>query len=1146
MVDAQASAYESATHNFLLPSLVEDHGVAPGQTGRWHIQGGKAFRQIAESLSFQEPKDGTAISVSSIPNMWARALAFEMALHDKESKLCRILQPQWEGMLAAIALSQWRSFGLRAERVELDEIASRRQNLGGGARSFARALIELAPTSQRNVVYQIPGAETAWSDIYVFYWNSGGVEHAVGASSPSTLVWAAEDGCWEGLPWWSPQGGLQSPYSNDSYLETAEKEQLWHWLDKLATATNAQNASEAEERAAGRLLEGLRTFQGKLFPGQQPGAIFNEGRTQLLGEAARECGPLAVLNYPIGIPKRESSVRLLGSRNKKGVKPAVILDPGLPEKWGVKPKARNSLCLFDTLSYAGLTNELTEKEIRELQVRWGNSVRLLTPDDLLLDRFCYIVQEEAFPGGLLPAGADLLENGEGYRITPFLPFKPVLLDYLTPQEILENTTISNTGSGSLRMTLTLQLSGTGSGPREYVIERDYAIEEENGKEDLPVLEVWPKFEREGWREYYAFYSDGAFDDTTFRVDFAALGDALEAQHRYEDGGATYQIARLQEFPTHLWCRDTQDRDMGLLLLAPPVKVPKTNPTEWRVGVDFGTSFTTVYYKSANSVPEILEVKPLSRQITGSRDSLRLSDLTDFFVYEEEDLMQFPLSSVLTTRGSLDAEGIRPLLDGRIFVPPKPSGGGFDASPEWIHTNLKWDAKDKRRDTFLRHLALEIVAHAASCNAGSIQWAISYPSAYSQDSIQNSYNKIWRNLTEELARSTGVAQKCPTPRDNAYYRTESLAAAQYFADKEDKDLKNAACIDVGGGTSDISIWQGDELVHQCSVKLAGRDLFPRILAAHSGWFFEHYGMRAEGEKIARLFQRDDRGRLYATIDVLLREASSTWLGDKPDNEEIFQEFMQPIAIGFAGLYYYVGSILNVLSREFEEHGVGYKGKRLTPVYMGGNGSRLLHWLEEGGEFDKYSRWNLLFGHLMEKAAGFGDLRDFETELSRSPKGEVACGLVVDINNSKLRGISEARAEGDALVAGEIYGIGDDKRREPLARMKWSDEDLDSARMPEPEEFEILPMFLYEFHVALKEQRPTRALKPLGKALYAESPRAAENPQLWRDVSRRMERYWSQMGKEASKAQLEPPFIIGLRSLVDVLAQRWADKWKRLDS
>ena len=47
-----------------------------------------------------------------------------------------------------------------------------------------------------------------------------------------------------------------------------------------------------------------------------------------------------------------------------------------------------------------------------------------------------------------------------------------------------------------------------------------------------------------------------------------------------------------------------------------------------------------------------------------------------------------------------------------------------------------------------------------------------------------------------------------------------------------------------------------------------------------------------------------------------------------------------------------------------------------------------------------------------------------------------------------------------------------------------------------------------------------------------------------VSSRMYTYVAAMGNRKSEAELDPPFIMALKSLVDVMAQQWADKWKGL--
>ena len=90
---------------------------------------------------------------------------------------------------------------------------------------------------------------------------------------------------------------------------------------------------------------------------------------------------------------------------------------------------------------------------------------------------------------------------------------------------------------------------------------------------------------------------------------------------------------------------------------------------------------------------------------------------------------------------------------------------------------------------------------------------------------------------------------------------------------------------------------------------------------------------------------------AKLDVLLRLGGDNWLHNiKPyiEDEQDFHGLIRLTAIGAAGLYYYVGIMLKVLHQEGK-----YKRDEITPVYIGGNGSRFLNWLAEGGKFSNKS-------------------------------------------------------------------------------------------------------------------------------------------------------------------------------------------------
>jgi hypothetical protein len=146
-----------------------------------------------------------------------------MVLRDQEYPLHSAIKAQWKGMLAAIALAEVKRLKLQAQLLDLDTLQ---------ADALIKALIALSPSSQRTV-YQsterIRGENrNPWHKIYVFLLNG----QSVGMTSPATLVCPAEEGNWEGIPWYA-DGRLHSPLDSSEYLTEDDKIQLWLWLDNI-------------------------------------------------------------------------------------------------------------------------------------------------------------------------------------------------------------------------------------------------------------------------------------------------------------------------------------------------------------------------------------------------------------------------------------------------------------------------------------------------------------------------------------------------------------------------------------------------------------------------------------------------------------------------------------------------------------------------------------------------------------------------------------------------------------------------------------------------------------------------------------------------------------------------------------------------
>jgi hypothetical protein len=1104
----------------LLPQLQDDSDVRKDEAGKWNRQPSKAFNDVATSLKFTAP--GEVKNISSVPTIWARPLTFEMIIYDQRHSLRSQMVAQWQGMLAAIALAEMRGLPLKAKLLELGNEVTQSTN-------FGKSLKDLAPKGDRNL-YSLDN-KNPWQDLYIFIYeievdNGYGKplieKKPVGMTSPSTLVVPSPEGVWDSkVPWWnSALGMLEAPQRHLSHEEQAL---LWQWLKNLSQELGRYGGKEE----ALNIMQGLISeFQRSLTQDTdlEPDKCFSN-EEQYFGDKIQR-GALIALNKPVKAPPQDSSVQLIPSREKEGKGlPLLLYDPEeMPQVWGVEPQ---NIWIHDGKNLASLK----PSEFADRKERWQKEVILIKKEDLFLQELFFLDLEEALPGALLP-DFNARENDplvfNKRRVTPLIPLNSLLLDYLTPQELVSKITFKSlkTEQGNkIRVILDLPLTGAKSGSKgeNYRLYKDYDLKEENclGNQ-LPVLQVWPNFRAEGWQEYYAFYYDAELGDRTFRV---TIPEARES-HRFESAGGNYQMARLNSFPEAFYCADSRSNPMGLILAKIPNSVPKSRT--WQVGIDFGTSFTNIFV-NLKDTPEKLTLKDLQVQITRTPPDTRLGVLFEYFIPEKFIPVDnpLPISSVLSTRGENSEHNPKqPLFDGRIYVPDL---SRFEPKEEWIKTNLKWDENNLVfNELFIRHLALHITALAAETGVSEIQWSLSYPSAFSKRDRLH-YVSLWQSIVEELQPKTGIKQNYPEI-DSDYLKTESLAIAQYFRDDENNDLVFSTCIDLGGGTSDISIWEKNKLLHQCSVQLAGRDIFSQFLHKNPAFMEKRFNINLAGWKNLR------ETAFNAKVDVWLRLESENWLKKermKQQGQEDLQGLVTLTAIGIAGLYYYIGLILKVL-REEKKH----ERQQITSAYIGGNGSRFLQWLDGRGKFDQQSEVNELLSRMLSVGSGFEDTKK-TTQLTkkRQPKDEVACGLV--LKDTRLEGI-DIRAN-EPVITGEKCVINEKITLKPHSRLQLPEEDdeiITSFTIPELVE---LPKFLYEFHKALKDLK-IEEIKALPANVYKRSLDPQENSVLWDEVKTEIENILLEKveGKKIEDVRWDPSFIFALKALLRVLGKKWADR------
>jgi len=1087
--------------NLLLSTLKPGADISEGTAGTWNIQQRKAFQDLATSLQYNAP--GEMKNVSAVPTMWARPLIMETALHEKNHPLRKQMVSQWQGMLAAIALAEVWGFPLKAQLVDLNNYQDNK---------FGKALYDLMPKERVNLLYTLQNTNNPWSEIYIFLWN----EQPVGMSTPSTLVCPSETGNWKGLPWWNERlGMLEEPHNK---LNENDKQMLCRWLENIKD--NIGNYGGKRD-GIDRILRFIEYFQTNLGVNKNKAPSLSlSDEPQFFGVALNR-GALTLLNKPIKMPPQPSNVKLVRSKEKtSNAKDLIIIDKNITQPWGVPAQ---TVWVHGGKTLASLKIE----DLRNGTIVWED-VRWIESKDLFYEEFYFIDQEKALPGAILPQiKGSLVFNGE--TITPLLPINKILLDYFTPEELIKLITLEaiQDGEGNkIRVTLDLPLTGMNKNdnkPQNFRLYKEYLLREENAIKYLPVLQLWPNFRANEWKEYYGFYYDGGQRKETFQVSFPNQRELKE----FEEKGGNYQLVRFEEFPSYILCQDSHHNTIaGLIILPTPVKETPTG--SWSVGVDFGTSFTNVYVN--NGEIESLPMDNLQLMVTESEGATRLPVLFSYFIPEKfiPEKNPLPLATILTTQGSpQNNQQMRSIFDGRISVI------GIDMlniQNDWIKTNLKWGLDNLQyNQIFLRNLALYISAQAAKNGISKIDWCLSYPSAFSNTDTAI-YHKVWDDISKELQGKTGINYSCPLRNDVNRFQTESLALAQYFSDYERQNFVSAACIDMGGGTSDISIWENNNLCYQCSIQYAGRDIFSQFL----------YLTPQFTEKLKLFGNSNIRNidRFNAAVDIALRYKSEeilqkdrVFMGNDPN----FQGLIQLIGLGVAGLYYYVGMILKILNEQKI-----YQSGDIPPVYLGGNGSRFLHWLMPTGKFDQFADVNKLFSRMLSLGSGFEDIQQ-KTVLSQNPKHEVAYGLVVQATNlSGARGNTNLEP-----IAGDkcqVSYVEDNQAK--TKEIKKSDRLVLEGQVTNFVIPEIISLkqFLYDYHIALRELK-IQNIQPIQN--YQVEPvqdndqgRNNQNSQLWRDVKRNITNTTNQIRGNALDMRVEPPFILELKSLLIVLGDRWA--------
>jgi hypothetical protein len=1081
----------------ILPKLRVDHNVKSlTEAGKWDLRDQDSLRKLSDGLNV----DKVETEISSIPDMWARPILFEMALINREHVLYERIRGEWRGVLAMLGLKEVLGLsGLTASAITIPNLPPSKdgehETSPVNQRDFMLTLAKLLPKASL-------AGDTTWQTLYVFLYNN----RPFAMTSPSTLVATASD-------YLNRISNLEVKWFDGTYLKDpvpflshTEKEILSGWIANLITALGRHPAIDLE-RWNGIAGE-LKDFARALGPGN------SKLGSSAFGIHGEQAGIFRFLDKPAeGKIERSSHVKLIPSETRSPEKPLLVVDKGIAEQWQTAPQ---NVTVHGAQTLATARIRVNDAEV------WKK-------EDFFTKKLFVISQQNAFRHTSGNGHRSLTLPGGTSLVTPILPLNSKLLQYLTAEILADRVRWDQTPEG-LQIHLLLRLSGPDPDDQNgqtIELTKSYRREDIYTLDNVPILEVWPNFKAPDWKAYYTCYST---DDasSTFTARPFAVSPIVSSEVQLQ-GRARRLYWCTEEYPEAIVCHATipnveskqmEKHEGGLLLLAQPNST-QARDLAYKVGVDFGAASTSVCARFADGEPDLVKFKNRNVSITASGERAQ-AELFNFFLPSVETDM--PVLSFFQSFDNNDGQQLRPFMHGHIYL--LPGVGNLDPNQKGMAFDLKWSSEDRHRrmvKAFLGQLCLQTLAELKDGGAASVTWSFSYPTAFSEEQLEG-FPTIWEQVTKECEGLTGLKRNPGIPNYKNLKQTESVATALFFQNKLHAATQlGTIFMDIGGSTSDISLWKNKRAVWQTSVLFAGRNLFSNYLW-HNPDFLGLFGSAGANLPEEKVKCKGDRKSFYAVTDALLRYNSELIFSELPVHagSASVKLLRQHLALGIGGLFYYVGSLLQHLAK------IGLLDSNVPNIYIGGNGSRVFRWLDIDGE----KRINALYKKVFSRGANWADEKPFNIILSPKPKAEAAWGLVCKQNltdeepERQVLAGETFIAEGTIVEWPEIVGIPEDSPR----TLPW-----DSVLTPEALTKKLLPSpkldRLSDFISAFNDFARSKGVVPVV------DPSNQELEEVRRRLGESLSRYHG--ATSTNNILVEPVFIMALRDWLDIRLERDLD-------
>jgi len=956
---------------------------------------------------------------------------------------------EWRGLMSLLALHKVQQYPVEFVPVPLVDGV------------FKSALERLAPPAvhlEKEQAYE-------WTDVMMVRYEGT----AVGAFSPLTLVYTAAD-YQESL-----RGSNLNLADEDGFLQPPqhreEQQQVAEWLQELKRRLSGREApildqreSNVDREVVGVINELIDVWLQELREILDIDGDIDAPYVAVSSSATTPAESWPALDtyrvydallHPLlrdesNVGDELSDLLLQPSRNQSGLDKVVVITERLIRKdrriWRFKRLSQlgdDAQAVLDEVFDAPIGRVIKKEDLGEFNARWIRPEKYFLTDVLVQSR----------NGDSLLAHEERALN-EGGRY--LLPFRKEILDFFGPHDIQRELRPRFVPDDQgVRFTFQLPVGDETISVEKYYSRKNPSTGQGHLQSvSVPAIELFPDYLDRHWRRHYVF--NGHRDSV--KVTPVVYGDTIVAT-REQTGKLSEHSARRRveiaeltgegAFPDGLEIHSARnDECWGLILIGPPEQEPESLAHTWTVGIDFGTSNTNVYCKiegEAKARPWAFDFPKHLRTLTAPPPEERQELLDRFFLPDR----QVPLPVPTGLRVFEDGKKKHPLLD--YFVEFNSS---YQPSSR-VKTDIKWETEkvDRQTEFFLESLFILVLIEAVSQRARELHIRCSYPKAFS-DTLLTIFKGEWKRVISKICDGEHRALETLDPNKAAAdrqqgkielrevdYEKEGVASGEYFASpltierlEEQADTAIAAiCLDVGGGTTDVSIWSRNEIVYDASVLLAGKQVsdFLRKMPRLREMLFSPDAAAALDEV------KEQPSQFAARLNLILKqeEQSVREMLNRHGTRDDITLLRQVLALEFGAIAFYVADLLKAADQTEQGHGIlDTISQNGISMHWGGNAAKLITWIDFG-DYDEYGIaafiLNVAFYQALQDLGVTVDPDSLSQRQSPGHKSEASGGLVVlqERANGRSQETSTGEHEFDTIGPSAADPSSDDPNARP---------------------------------------------------------------------------------------------------------------------